>query len=157
MGSNAVTYMAGSIFSSNYLHLIGRENSMVLGMLLILVQQIGLFAVSFINQPVIFFILSVLFQMIGGIGSGSNSVASMAMVIADAGKADREKHIGLIETTTGIGFLIGPVWGSLMYQIGGYAAPFACSGKFIIVVICLDKSNSNVSFALCGLLADSHV
>ena len=69
--------------------------------------------------------------MIGGLGSGSNSVASMAMVIADAEKKDREKHIGLIETTTGIGFLLGPVWGSVMYQLGGYPAPFACSGKFI--------------------------
>ena len=38
MGSNAVTYMVGSVFSSNYLHLVGRENAMVLGMLLILVQ-----------------------------------------------------------------------------------------------------------------------
>ena len=67
--------------------------------------------------------------MIGGIGSGSNSVASMAMVIGDAEKNERVNHVGLIETTTGVGFLLGPVWGSVMYQIGGYPAPFACSGK----------------------------
>ena len=39
----------------------------------------------------------------------------MAMVIADAEKSEREMHIGLIETATGIGFLLGPLWGSLMY------------------------------------------
>ena len=38
LGSNAVAYMGGSIFSSNYLHLVGRENSMIVGMLLILIQ-----------------------------------------------------------------------------------------------------------------------
>ena len=53
--------------------------------------------------------------MIGGLGSGNNSVASMAMVIAESKKNEREKNIGLIETTTGVGFLLGPVWGSLMY------------------------------------------
>ena len=90
--------------------------------------------------------------MIGGLGSGSNSVASMAMVIADAKKEEREKHIGLIETTTGIGFLIGPVWGSLMYQVGGYPAPFACSGKSFLF-----KPNSSFSTFVCGLLANCHL
>ena len=38
LGSNAVAYTIGSIFASRGLHLVGRENSMVLGMLLIMVQ-----------------------------------------------------------------------------------------------------------------------
>ena len=70
-----------------------------------------------------------LFQIIGGIGSGNNSVASMALVISDAAPDEREMHIGLIETSTGIGFLLGPLWGSMLYQLGGYPAPFGFSGK----------------------------
>lgn len=81
-----------------------------------------------------FLYLSFLFQIIGGLGSGNNSVASMAMVIADAEPHEREMHIGLIETSTGIGFLLGPLWGSLMYTIGGYPAPFGFSGKFSLLV-----------------------
>ena len=38
LASNAFAYMAGSIWSTTNLHLIGRENAMVLGVLLILLQ-----------------------------------------------------------------------------------------------------------------------
>ena len=88
---------------------------MVIGMLLILIQQVGLYWISYMKNGDWFLILSFVWQIIGGLGSGNNSVASMAMVIADAEKHEREQHIGLIETATGIGFLLGPLWGSLMY------------------------------------------
>ena len=88
---------------------------MVIGMLLILIQQVGLYWISYMKNGEWFLILSFAWQIIGGLGSGNNSVASMAMVIADADKNEREQHIGLIETATGIGFLLGPLWGSLMY------------------------------------------
>ena len=75
--------------------------------------------------------MSFSWQIIGGIGSGNNAVASLAIVIAEAEKNEREKHIGLVETMTGLGFLLGPVWGSLMYYLGGYSAPFGFSGKLL--------------------------
>ena len=53
----------------------------------------------------------------------------MALVIAEAKVNEREMHIGLVETMTGLGFLLGPLWGSLMYTLGGYPAPFGASGK----------------------------
>ena len=90
------------------------------------------------NNAYLFCIISIVFQLIGGLGSGCNAVASMSMVIAGAEKNERVSHIGLIETTTGVGFLLGPVWGSLMYQLGGYPAPFACSGKFDTILINYD-------------------
>ena len=66
--------------------------------------------------------------MIGGLGSGINAVASMAMVVSGSKPSEREQNIGLIEMATGIGFLFGPIWGSAMYQIGGYSAPFGSTG-----------------------------
>ena len=117
LGSNAVAYIIGSMFASNFLHFdwYGRERAMVIGMLLITIQQAGLYAISYEEDGNIFLLLSIVFQLVGGLGSGNNSVASMAMVIADAEKNEREQHIGLIETSTGVGFLLGPLWGSLMY------------------------------------------
>ena len=37
-----------------------------------------------------FLIYSFIFQIIGGLGSGNNSVASLALVISDAAPEDRE-------------------------------------------------------------------
>jgi len=62
--------------------------------------------------------------MIGGLGSGINAVASMSMVVSTSKASEREQNIGLIEMATGVGFLIGPIWGSLMYQWGGFSYPF---------------------------------
>ena len=67
--------------------------------------------------------------MIGGLGSGINAVASMAMVVSNSKSSEREQNIGLVEMATGVGFLLGPIWGSAMFQAGGYAAPFASTGK----------------------------
>ena len=67
--------------------------------------------------------------MVGGLGAGNNCVASTALVISEASLSEREQHIGLVETMTGVGFLLGPLWGSLMYTLGGYPAPFGFSGK----------------------------
>ena len=98
-------------------------------MVLILVQQIGLYADSYEEDGNTFLFLSFVFQIIGGFGSGNNGVASMATVVAYAPRHEREKDIGLVETMTGLGFLAGPMWGSFMYYVGGYPAPFGFSGK----------------------------
>lgn len=72
--------------------------------------------------------------MIGGLGSGMNSVATLAIIVSHASDSEREMNIGMIEMATGIGFLIGPVWGSLMYQMGGFTLPFGSMGKFLSVL-----------------------
>ena len=77
-----------------------------------------------------FIAFSFVAQVIGGLGSGNNAVASMALVVSDSDKSVRMQNIGYIETCTGIGFLIGPIWGSVMFHLGGYPAPFFSSGKF---------------------------
>lgn len=72
-----------------------------------------------------FFYLSFFAQIIGGLGAGTNSTAAMALVISTTKKSEREKNLGMIEMFTGVGFLVGPLWGSVMFNVGGYSAPFA--------------------------------
>lgn len=122
--------MASCIFGGMYLHKIGREIAIIVGMLLILVQQVGLYKLNDFKNPTMFLIWSFGAQMIGGLGSGINAVASMAMVVSASKPSEREQNIGLIEMATGIGFLLGPIWGSFMYQMGGYSAPFGSVGKW---------------------------
>ena len=62
-----------------------------------------------------------------GVGAGINSTSSMAIVAAHY-KDEREKAIGLIEASSGIGLLLGPFFGALLYQIGGYVLPFVTTG-----------------------------
>ena len=72
--------------------------------------------------------------MIGGIGTGINSSSSVALVIANSKKGDREKNIGMVELCYGLGMLAGPIWGSFAFTFGGYMMPFASVGCIYIAI-----------------------
>jgi MFS family permease len=52
-------------------------------------------------------------------------------IVANHYKDDRERAIGLIEASSGVGLLLGPFFGALLYEIGGYMLPFVAMGKSI--------------------------
>ena len=58
-----------------------------------------------------------------GAGGGLNSTTSMA-IIASHYKNEREKMLGMMESASGVGLLMGPGLGALLYHFGGYSAPF---------------------------------
>ena len=138
--------MASCIFGGMYLHKIGREIAIIVGMFLILVQQVGLYMLTDFKSPTMFLLWSFGAQMIGGFGSGINAVASMAMVVSGSKPSEREQNIGLIEMATGVGFLLGPIWGSAMYQIGGYSAPFGSVGKPLLIGLYVAR---DLTFTIC--------
>lgn len=71
---------------------------------------------------------SFLWKFLCGVGAGINSTSSMA-IVATHYKDEREKAIGLIEASSGVGLLLGPFFGALLYEIGGYMLPFVATGK----------------------------
>ena len=74
--------------------------------------------------------MSFLARILGGIGSGANSTACMAILISFDSE-DRERYIGLIESSLGLGLLLGPFIGSCFFYLGGYKAPFLAFGKYL--------------------------
>ena len=59
---------------------------------------------------------------------------------------DRDKYIGMVEAMNGLGLLIGPLAGALLYQIGGFALPFIFFASlyliFLPVIVCIMHSAS---------------
>ena len=53
----------------------------------------------------------------------------MAIAVSSSTADNREQNIGLMEMALGVGYLLGPLWGSLMFSLGGSAAPFGATGK----------------------------
>lgn len=43
--------------------------------------------------------------------------------------------ISIAEIFCGLGFLFGPVLGSLVYKLGGYTAPFLFFGSFSLILV----------------------
>ena len=63
--------------------------------------------------------LSFLAQILGGIGAGGNSTVTLA-TLSQFDNHEREKYIGWLEGAFGLGFILGPLLGALLYSVGGY-------------------------------------
>ena len=60
----------------------------------------------------------------------------MSLLISHSKKEDREQNIGLLEVATGLGLLLGPLNGSLLHSIGGFALPFLFNaGCFAVLLV----------------------
>lgn len=77
--------------------------------------------------------MSFVWKFLCGLGAGINSTSSMA-IVASHYRQEREKAIGLIEASAGIGLLLGPFLGALLYELGGYLLPFvATAGLYFLI------------------------
>jgi len=85
-----------------------------------------------VNDQDTFFYLSLLAQALGGFGAGANATASMA-ILSSFKTNEREKYIGLVEASFGIGMLFGPLLGAFLYSLGGYPMPFATFATLYLV------------------------
>jgi MFS family permease len=74
---------------------------------------------------------SFLWKFLCGLGSGINSTSSMAIITTHY-KKDRERMIGIMQSAAGVGLLMGPFVGAILYQIGGYMLPFIANGNLSI-------------------------
>jgi MFS family permease len=47
----------------------------------------------------------------------------------------REKYIGMVEASFGIGMLFGPIIGAFLYSFGGYMVPFITFASLYLAVL----------------------
>lgn len=50
-------------------------------------------------------------------------------------KEERETYIGYFEVAAGLGALIGPLLGAMLYYFGGYQAPFLVIGLIYLAMV----------------------
>ncbi len=103
------------------------------------------------NQGMFVF-FSFVWKFLCGVGAGINSTASFA-IIATHYKDQREKTIGMMEAFSGIGLLIGPIFGGIMHQIGGYLLPFLATCKNLIFASLTTFSLALTYFLLYPMIA----
>ena len=90
---------------------------------MIIIQTLSLGYLEYVHNLNQFLTISFIAQSLGGLGCGANNTAVMAM-LSGLKNDEREKAIGLLEVSNGIGILCGPLLGALLYSIGGYHFPF---------------------------------
>lgn len=102
--------------------------------IMIISQALILGLLDFVDDSHTFVLLSFIAQVLGGLGAGANSTSSMA-ILSSFSNEEREKYIGIVEASFGLGLLFGPLIGAVFYKIGGYIAPFMFFGKSKILIV----------------------
>jgi len=92
------------------------------------VSIVGLGLLDFVDSKLWFVLLSFVWKFLCGVGAGINSTSSFA-IISTQFKAERERYIGYMENASGLGLLLGPTAGSVLYKFGGYMMPFFTMGN----------------------------
>merc|ERR1719454_2133665 len=102
----------------------------------------GLFI--YINNPATYAILSFLCRFIEGFGNGCLNSATSSIISFNY--VDNMGNLmGLTQTFTGLGMLAGPIFGSILYESGGFKLPFFVTGALLFILIfpisCLVKND----------------
>ena len=106
----------------------------------------GLFV--FIPDPLTYGIASFLCRVIEGFGNGCLNSATSSIISFNY--ADNMGNLmGLTQTFTGLGMLAGPIFGSVLYECGGFKLPFFVTGALLFALIfpisCMLKNDKNAS------------
>jgi len=112
----------------------GRKNILMLGCLCesIAMFCFGLFV--YIEDPMTYAILCFLCRVIEGFGNGCLNCGSSSIISFNY-EDNMSNLIGLTQTFTGLGMLSGPIFGSVLYEIGGFKLPFLITGTFLFLLI----------------------
>ena len=125
IGSNSICFIICSMCMSWLMRHFSRETLVVAGIFLQVIQMVMLASLPLIETGSTFLALSFLSQMASGVGSGLIVVSRVSLVLLYSKKEDQAKNIGEIEMMTGLGFIMGPLFGSVTVWYGGFSFPFA--------------------------------
>lgn len=129
VGAIFFAYSAGLLLSSVPIGIlcdkIGRVKVLIVG-------AVGLSLATMIYLMAESFYLLMVSRFLQGIASSASWTAGLALVAEIFPSSDRGRKLGLILSSAGVGTIVGPAFGGLLFKYIGYSYPFA-----IIAVIAL--------------------
>lgn len=109
------------------------ERFILIGGTLMEITAYGAFAsLTWASGYVVFFALACLFEAMIGIGCALTQTAALVLIALyfpeNAGMAR-----GILEIMTGVGCVLGPLMGGVLYHVGGFSLPFLVEAGFFVI------------------------
>lgn len=125
-----ISSMILSLFLPKLMFLIGRNNILIIGLIFI---GAGSVLVSFIENcnTTMAILLSILSRILSGAGCACETVTSLSILSSDYPE-EFQKLAALIETFAGLGIIIGPLLGSVLFSFGGFSVSCRVMGIFVL-------------------------
>jgi MFS family permease len=93
--------------------------------------------VVLLTDSLTFLAASVLLQAVTACGGSAVSPAAYPLAVGLVPAARRATAVALLESCYGVGLMLGPPLGGLLFALAGFMAPFWASGLLLFLVGCL--------------------
>jgi len=113
---------------------IGPKFTLTAGLFLCSGSQILFGFVSMLPKGTVFVVFCFLLRVVTALGGAAADTASFAIVAGEFG-TNIGKVTGAMETFTGLGFMLGPPFGGILYSAGGFKLPFIVMGGLLLSIL----------------------
>jgi MFS family permease len=111
---------------------VGRKNYILIGNLFTILPSIGFGLLVYVESDTWFFVLSLVLRYIQGFGDAAASIAIFS-IIGSEYVDKQELYFGYFESAVGIGMMLGPVIGQLLYNALDFEYTFYCTAIIIAI------------------------
>jgi MFS family permease len=105
----------------------GKRNTYASGVLLLALSTGAFALIDQLHNSTVYALACLVLRMLQGFGAALAETSAYALVAS----VDREAlslNLGVTEVSTGLGYMLGPAAGGLLFARGGFATPFVVTG-----------------------------
>lgn len=117
-----------------FLPQVGPRFTLTAGLFLCAGSQILFGFVSMLPKGVVFVVFCFLLRVVMAFGGAAADTSSFAIVAGEFG-TNIGVVTGAMETFTGLGFMLGPPLGGVLYSVGGFKLPFIVMGSLLLSIV----------------------
>ena len=132
-GSVFITTIVFSPIFGTYIGVLGAKRLFVYGTFLAGAANVLFGFLQWVEGTYAFLSLSLAIRFTSAVGEAALFSSAYPLAVQAANKSYRSTVLAVMETMFGLGLMVGPGVGGLLYQVSGFCLPFAVCGGALIV------------------------
>ena len=134
IGSVFITTILVTPVCGQYIQSLGARRFLILGALTVGLGNAGFGSLQAVSDHIPFLSLSVVIRVLTAVGESCVATASITLAGQQTLEEHRGKAIAVVETGFGVGTMLGPTVGGVLYDYGGFFLPFTVTGVLSVLV-----------------------
>ena len=134
IGSVFITTILVTPVCGQHIQSLGARRFLILGALTVGLGNAGFGSLQAVSDHIPFLSLSVVIRVLTAVGESCVATASITLAGQQTLEEHRGKAISVVETGFGVGTMLGPTVGGVLYDYGGFFLPFTVTGVLSVLV-----------------------